>query len=187
MEQQISRKNIFRTFILILVAFLSITYGSLLKRVSRKEKITGKRLLDTKGREFSYKLIRLPKDIKPLHYDLFLNPNLDTLDFKGNVKMVLWCSKTTDRIIFHVKNLKTENIKVFGGKNVEIKVKDFSENKERNLVILKLNEDMKKDKEYKLEMDFSGKLADNMEGFYKSEYKTPTGEKRYGMINTLSL
>jgi hypothetical protein len=77
-----------------------------------------------------------------------------------------------------MKDLKTKNIKVLGDKDAEIKVKDVSENKERNLVILQLDEDLKKDKEYSLAMDFNGKLADNMEGFYKSEYKTKDGEKR---------
>ena len=40
------------------------------------------------------------------------------------------------------------------------------------------DEDLKKDKEYRLAMDFNGVLADNMEGFYKSEYKTEDGKKR---------
>ena len=182
MEQQISRKYILKCsqiFVVLLIAFLSITYGSLLKRVARgKEDSSEKKLLDTKGREFNYKFIRIPKDIRPLHYDLFLHPNLDTLHFKGKVQILLRCFKSTNRIIFHIKNLETKNIKVLGDKNAEIKVKDVSENKERNLVILQLDEDLKKDKEYRLAMDFNGVLADNMEGFYKSEYKTEDGKKR---------
>lgn len=182
MAQRISRKYSLKFSQLLiavsLIAILPISHGSLLKRTLREEHNTEKKLLDTKGREFNYKLVRIPKDIRPLHYDLFLYPNLDTLHFKGKVQILLRCFKSTNRIIFHMKDLKTKNIKVLGDKDAEIKVKDVSENKERNLVILQLDEDLKKDKEYSLAMDFNGKLADNMEGFYKSEYKTKDGEKR---------
>ena len=181
MEQQISRKyslKFSKLFLLLLVAFMSITHGSLLKRVTRKEHKDDKKLLDSKGREFNYKLIRIPKDIRPIHYDLFLHPNLDTLHFQGKVQILLRCFKSTNRIIFHMKDLKTTNIRLLGDKNTDIKVKDVSENKERNLVILQLDKDLKKDQEYRLSMDFNGKLADNMEGFYKSEYKTKEGKKR---------
>ena len=77
-----------------------------------------------------------------------------------------------------MKDLKMDQIKVVNEGKTEIKVKDVSENKERNLVILELDEKLEKDKEYYLSMDFSGKLSDNMEGFYKSEYTTKSGEKR---------
>ena len=167
-----------KILVVLCVVFLTITHGSLLKRVTRKEDKEDKKLLDSKGREFEYKLIRIPKDVRPVHYDLFLHPNFDTLHFKGKVQILLHCFKATNRIIFHLKDLKTKNIRVLGDKDREIKVKDMSENKERNLVILKLDEDLKKDSEYHLSMDFNGKLADNMEGFYKSEYKTKDGEKR---------
>ncbi|XP_028406137.1 endoplasmic reticulum aminopeptidase 1-like [Dendronephthya gigantea] len=161
-----------------LIAILSITHGSLLRRVSRENQDTEKKLLDTKGRPFNYKLIRIPKDVRPLHYDLYLHPNLDTLHFKGKVQILLKCFKSTSRIILHVKDLKTDNIRVLNDKDAEIKVKDVSENTERNLMILDLSEDLKKDKEYRLAMDFNAKLAENMEGFYKSEYKTKDGKKR---------
>lgn len=164
--------------LILLTAILSITHGSILRRVARDKKDAEKKLLDTKGRPFNYKLIRIPKDVRPLHYDLFLHPNLDTLHFKGKVQILVKCFKSTSRIIFHVKDLKTDNIRVLNDKNVEIKIKDVSENEERNLILLDLGEGLKKGKEYRLAMDFNGKLANNMEGFYKSEYRTRDGKKR---------
>ena len=181
MEQQISRKyalKLSRVFVVVLIVVFPIIHGSLFKRVVRDTHSSGKELLDTKGREFKYKLIRIPKDIRPEHYDLFLYPNLDTLNFYGKVEILIRCFKSTDRIIFHVKNLNTKNIKVLDDKEKEIKVKDVSENKERNLMMLQLEKDLKKDAKYCLAMDFDGKLANNMEGFYKSQYKTKDGEKR---------
>ena len=181
MEQQTSRKfalSFSRIFLLALVVAAPIIHGSLLKRTLRDKHSSEKQLLDTKGREFKYKLIRIPKDIWPEHYDLFLNPNLKTSNFDGKVDILLRCFKSTNQIIFHVKDLKTHNIKVLDDKDKEIKVKDVSENKERNLMILQLEKDLIKDAKYRLAMDFNGKLADNMEGFYKSQYKTKDGEKR---------
>ena len=181
MEQQLSRKNslsFFYVYLGLSFAFLSITHGSLLGRIRREEYDTKKKLLDTKGREFAYKQMRIPKDIRPVHYDLFLHPNLDTLHFKGKVQILIRCFNSTSKIIFHMKKLHAKNIRVLDEKNGEIKVKDMSENEERNLVILQLDEELKKDNEYRLAMDFRGKLANNMEGFYKSEYKTTDGKKR---------
>ena len=166
------------------VVFVSVTLileseAMLLKRTREKEhgSTTG-RLLDTKVREFAYKSIRIPKNIRPLHYDLFLHPNLTSLKYDGKLTISLKCFEVTNRIIFHMKDLKMDQIKVVNEGKTEIKVKDVSENKERNLVILELDEKLEKDKEYYLSMDFSGKLSDNMEGFYKSEYTTKSGEKR---------
>ena len=181
MEQQISRKyalKLSRVFVVVLIVVFPIIHGSLLERVVRDTHSSEKELLDTKGREFKYKLIRIPKDIRPEHYDLFLYPNLDTLNFCGKVEILIRCFKSTDRIIFHVKNLNTKNIKVLDDKEKEIKVKDVSENKERNLMMLQLEKDLKKDAKYRLAMNFDGKLANNMEGFYKSQYKTKDGQKR---------
>lgn len=165
---------------LVFVILISQSLANLFKRTTRSAEVTGKKLFDTKGREFAYKSIRIPKDIRPLHYDLFLHPNLTSLEYDGKVKVLLKCFRTTNRIIFHKKGLKTQRVKVTDKRNAEIKVTDISENKERSLVILKLDKELSKDEEYTLSMDFSGKLAGNMEGFYKSEYTTKSGEKRSG-------
>lgn len=167
------------SFLALLFATLPLeSRAKLLKRTETSKHSTAKKLFDTKGRKFAYKYVRIPKDIRPLHYDLFLHPNLTSLNFGGKVEILLRCFETTSRIIFHLMHLKTEHVKLVDDTKVDIKVKDISENKERNLMILELEKQLKNGKKYTLSMDFHGKLADNMEGFYKSEYRTKSGEKR---------
>lgn len=168
--------------VIVLLVCISITDGSLQRHVARDKTVIRKKLFDTKGREFKYKSIRIPKDVKPFHYDLFIHPNLEELTFQGRVRIKIRCFKNTRRVIFHVKNLRYENIKLTreetGEDNIEIKVKDIAENKELNLVTLELENQLKVNEKYVLSMDFEGEISNNMEGFYKSSYMTKDGETR---------
>ena len=56
--------------------------------------------------------IRLPGDIKPYHYDLTLNIDLNKPNFKGTVRVWVDVSSSTPYIILHVVNMNFTRVEV---------------------------------------------------------------------------
>lgn len=57
------------------------------------------------GAMFPWKNIRLPKDLQPDRYKLWLHPNLTSLELSGNVEIDVDVVKETNLIIIHQQNL----------------------------------------------------------------------------------
>ena len=135
--------------------------------------------LATNGEKFPWTDIRLPSHIKPLEYDLFLHPDLNTFLFKGQVGITLKAEDTKDFLIFHMKHLNYTTIVLAekkGGKVLEnVKVLEYPAYEQ---VYLQTKQQLQKDKSYVLTISFNGELSDSLVGFYKSSYTTKAGEKR---------
>jgi hypothetical protein len=57
------------------------------------------------GAMFPWKRIRLPKDIQPDRYKLWLHPNLTTLDLTGSVEIDVQVKTETNLLVIHQQNL----------------------------------------------------------------------------------
>ena len=55
---------------------------------------------------------RLPSTVHPDHYDLYLNPDLDTRKFSGKVTIHVTSSEARDFLLVHTKWLTISNTKV---------------------------------------------------------------------------
>lgn len=130
--------------------------------------------------EFPWKDIRLPKDVLPLRYKIYLKPDLlSTFDFTGRVAIDVLCVKPTKYVILHYKKLDIDSFKILGSDKKYAKVaRPFMKNEGNEQILLETSELLEANKNYTLKLTFRGKLADNMAGFYKSSYMTKEGEKR---------
>lgn len=139
----------------------------------------------TNGEAFPWSNIRLPDDIIPQTYSLFLHPNLTTFHFSGNVSILLTAKRTTNFVIFHSKELKIRSQTFLSvgadGKSIvkSIRILKTLEYINHEQIYLLLESDLKPSQLYRLNIDFVGNLTDNLAGFYRSSYETSAGEKRW--------
>ncbi|KAG7231138.1 hypothetical protein INR49_027178, partial [Caranx melampygus] len=128
---------------------------------------------------------RLPKSLVPDHYNVTLWPRL-TPDpttklyiFTGESTVEFTVAEDTDLILIHSNKLnytKQENDHLAsltpissGAEAVSIKSSWLQPTTQ--YLVLQLNGKLKKDHKYHLYTSFTGELADDLGGFYRSEYK----------------
>ncbi|XP_059338091.1 aminopeptidase N [Ammospiza nelsoni] len=132
---------------------------------------------------------RLPATLKPEFYEVslqpFLKPDANNMYiFKGNSSVVFLCEKATDLILIHSKNL---NYTMQGTFHATLQAEDggtlpaisrtWLETPTQYLV-LQLGAPLQQGKRYRLSSSFTGELADDLAGFYRSEYTDASGKKQ---------
>uniref|UniRef100_A0A674J7V9 Aminopeptidase n=1 Tax=Terrapene triunguis TaxID=2587831 RepID=A0A674J7V9_9SAUR len=133
---------------------------------------------------------RLPQSLIPEHYAVTLQPFL-TKDasglyiFKGNSTVRFSCQNATDLILIHSKQLNyTEqsgflvSLQGVSGSSPPPITKTWLETQTQYLVV-QLQGPLETGKSYQLVSSFTGELADDLAGFYRSEY-VEDGVTRYG-------
>nr|XP_002738531.2 PREDICTED: endoplasmic reticulum aminopeptidase 1-like [Saccoglossus kowalevskii] len=133
-----------------------------------------------------YTSIRLPLNVIPQTYDIFLHPNLTTEEFAGTVTIQLKVVQETSSVIVHMKDLKftrTPEITPVVSKRdtvtQDIRVKDTAPINDLEMMYLELSQELQVGMLYNLKMSFSGQLnSEGLDGFYKSVYKAANGEER---------
>lgn len=115
---------------------------------------------------------RLPTEIKPKRYDLYLHPNLKTKTFSGRVTIELEVLKPISFIPVHSKNLNitTENLwRVSDGDKTKIEP-SLTFNHEKFEYWITEFTDALETGEYAITYAFNGSLTDRIVGLYQSSY-----------------
>lgn len=136
----------------------------------------------TNGEPFPWHELRLPNTVIPLHYDLFVHPNLTSLDFVASEKIEVLVRDATQFIILHSKDLEIMNVTLHSEEDLRYRKAgrklDVLSYPAHEQIALLVPEKLTADLKYYVAIDFQGKLADGFEGFYKSTYRTLGGETR---------
>uniref|UniRef100_A0A8C5CRI8 Aminopeptidase n=1 Tax=Gadus morhua TaxID=8049 RepID=A0A8C5CRI8_GADMO len=134
------------------------------------------------GPQKPWQRYRLPDTLAPVHYDITLWPRLEPDQqglyiFTGNSTVRFVCLKDTDLIIIHANKL---NFTLFQGHEARLKALDPAHpvpqvqsswlQEETEYLVLQLDGALKAGRVYLLETQFKGELADDLEGFYRSQY-----------------
>lgn len=132
---------------------------------------------------------RLPNNLSPLYYNVTLWPRL-TPDaqgiylFSGNSSVSFTCLRETQLILIHCHKL---NLTLLDGWHAKLMPTDgaapapqitrtwFQE--ETQYLVIRLKGALEPGKEYRLYTEFRGELADDLEGFYRSEYEEDDTKK----------
>ena len=136
--------------------------------------------------EFSYAKIRLPTDLKPLRYRIYLHPNLTTFDVFGATRILIKCLTATKKVILHFKGHTISDIRLLNGSYLDrpINVEDvlvknsYRVNAEKELLMVESPKILEVGKNYTLIIRYNGTLSETLQGFYRSSYKTNSGETR---------
>ncbi|XP_018565925.1 glutamyl aminopeptidase isoform X2 [Anoplophora glabripennis] len=120
---------------------------------------------------------RLPRDTKPVLYDLTLLPDLAAGKFEGWVNITINVSGFRKDLVIHSSNLTINEINLVRSDATELRVISVNEVEEDQVLIITTREKILPDV-YHLFIGFEGGLKDRLTGFYRSEYGRSGGAAR---------
>jgi len=126
-----------------------------------------------KGREV------LPKNVKPLHYDLTLEPNFETFKYEGTVIIDLDVVEDTTSISLNTIDIDIKETTVRSGSHTVSSTPKVSYDEDTQVTKVDFDQKIAAGSKAQLIQKFTGTLNDNMAGFYRSSYKGENGEDRY--------
>lgn len=115
----------------------------------------------------------LPTNVKPLHYDLTLEPNFETFKFDGQVVIDLHVNEKSDYVTLNCLEIDIQEAKI---NDVETKSIEFNEDQQS--VTFKFADELTAGADAHLSIKFTGELNDKMAGFYRSSYQED-GKTKY--------
>ncbi|NXO04850.1 AMPN Aminopeptidase, partial [Rhinopomastus cyanomelas] len=131
---------------------------------------------------------RLPVALVPEHYEVTLQPFLTPADnstytFQGNSSVLFLCKEATDLILIHSNKLNytlqgpfLASLQAADGSDVPPISRTWLETPTQYLVV-QLGGQLQPNRRYRLFTIFAGELADDLAGFYRSEYTDAAGNK----------
>ncbi|KAM7416423.1 hypothetical protein PAMA_018469 [Pampus argenteus] len=133
--------------------------------------------VSTNGELFPWAQFRLPRSIRPLSYELTLNPDLDNMTFTGHTVINMLVFHNTKRIVLHAANLNVTKatFKLGDGEASHVTVLEY---KPRQQIAVKFSEDLKAGQFCVLTLDYFANLSHTYGGFYNSSYTDKDGKKR---------
>ncbi|KAM3867648.1 endoplasmic reticulum aminopeptidase 1b [Diretmus argenteus] len=130
----------------------------------------------TSGQPFPWDQMRLPTSISPHHYDLTIHPNLTTLSFTGVVRIDLVVHEDTSMVILHTKQMQISKVLLLAPEGA--RPLRFLEYPPFHQLALLSDTVLAKGRRYEVQLEFAANLSDSFHGFYKSTYRTSSGEVR---------
>lgn len=132
---------------------------------------------------------RLPKDTVPLHYDLYLFPQLDQDTFTGKVTIEVETSKPRSFFLVHALHLNITKTSVTTFDHHDVPVEEAFAHQSNEFWVVKLKSDgpLAPAGNYRLIFEFDGRLDLAIVGFYRSDYHLadgPHGSKKRRFLAT---
>lgn len=121
----------------------------------------------------------LPANVKPVHYDLTLEPDFEKFTYDGSVVIDLQVNEDSTSISLNSNEIDIKSATVLAEGAAVASNPKVSINKEKEVATVEFGETIKAGTNAQLKLDFVGSLNDNMAGFYRSSYKLPNGETKY--------
>ncbi|XP_029018909.1 endoplasmic reticulum aminopeptidase 2 [Betta splendens] len=129
---------------------------------------------------FPWSRLRLPRYIVPLHYRILLQPDLTNLSFTGSVQIQIDVQNNTNWVVLHSKRLQISRATILDHKlsRLSEQVLPVLHNPSHEQIGIFSPRVLSTGQKYFLYIEFSSELADGFYGFYRSSYRTSTGETR---------
>ena len=127
----------------------------------------------SKGREV------LPKNVKPLHYDIVLEPDLEKFTYSGEVTIDLDVVEDTSSISLNTIDLDIHETKITSGNDTITSSPKLSYDDDSQTTKIDFDHKISAGASAKLYHKFTGTLNDKMAGFYRSSYKDADGKEKY--------
>jgi len=118
---------------------------------------------------------RLPRSVIPVHYDLHLEPDLDTFTFEGSVSIRIGITETIQEIVLNAAEIEIKSM-VFRGEDSEIEVTGVTHDDEFDRATVALA-DPATPGTYDLDITYTGLINDQLRGLYRSIYRDKDGNE----------
>jgi puromycin-sensitive aminopeptidase len=117
---------------------------------------------------------RLPRTVVPTRYDVTLEPDLAEATFRGSEVVTVSVEEPVDEIVLNADELELSGGSLEGpGGALEVSSIRLDPENERAHLSLS---GTAQSGEWRLSLDFRGRLSDQLEGFYRSTYKDEAGQ-----------
>lgn len=121
---------------------------------------------------------RLPTELQPVRYRLYINPNLTSGECEGTVSIQFQLNAPTNLIVLHTKNTTVDNLSVHNMMaRMRIAIDKYYVDETRELLIIELRETLQLNKAYTVSIGFSCNL-DGLVGAYRSSYTDESGNTK---------
>ncbi|KAG7280925.1 hypothetical protein CRUP_009212 [Coryphaenoides rupestris] len=166
-------------FLVIVVSMTMVLYSSLAAHSPRDNSTTPMVPVyptSTTGETFPWTDLRLPTSVRPVHYDLTVNPDLDNMTFTGRTVITVSVLHSTKRIVLHAAelNVTKATFQLGDGKPVAVNVLEY---KPRQQIAIKFAEELNEKQRGVLTLEYSARLSNSYDGFYNSSYIDKDGNK----------
>jgi len=121
---------------------------------------------------------QLPRDVRPTHYDITIEPNAPALTFHGNVAIALEVVAPVESITLNAVDLKFASVRISDsqGKAVSGEPKVTTDEAAQTATFA-LGKSIPAGK-YTLALDYTGKIGTQATGLFAIDYDTNAGSKR---------
>uniref|UniRef100_A0A4W5M6D6 Aminopeptidase n=1 Tax=Hucho hucho TaxID=62062 RepID=A0A4W5M6D6_9TELE len=136
--------------------------------------------LGTGSLPFPWSRLRLPGYVVPLHYHLLLHPNLTMLSYSGTVRIELQVQNNTNWVVLHSKGLRITTATMLDQNLAHLsdQVLPVLHNPTHEQTAIFSPRVLSGGQKYFLFLEFGAELGEGFYGFYRSTYRTSTGETR---------
>ncbi|KAI5295780.1 Aminopeptidase 2 mitochondrial [Ascosphaera acerosa] len=121
----------------------------------------------------------LPKNVKPTHYDLTLEPNFDTFTFEGTVVIDLDVLETSAFVKLNAHELTIHSSEILVDGKHHASSPEVSMQADEHTMLVAFDTPLVAGTKAQLRQRFTGILNDHMAGFYKCSYKGADGSTKY--------
>ncbi|XP_015127623.1 aminopeptidase N [Diachasma alloeum] len=127
------------------------------------------------------KVYRLPEDVVPESYNIRITPDLesDEFTFTGVSEINIIVKKNISKITLHANSLNITMVALRTPQNVTLPAVQLPLNVANDFLIINSKTQLTANSRYVLELEYEGKLNDDMRGFYRSSYVDDYGKKRW--------
>ncbi len=133
--------------------------------------------VETTKRTLAKDNYRLPQTVWPDHYQITLQPDLESKTFTGNVEIDIRVLEPTNTITLNTKEIEIQKASVElanGGEEQEVKTIKYD--KDKQFAILSFAKPLSVGN-WKISSSFSGVLNEKLKGFYYSSWSDEAGNK----------
>ena len=120
---------------------------------------------------------RLPQNVRPLKYNISLEPDLETFTFAGVMHIDLEINTPTNRVVMNAAELDI-NSALIHQENQTMNSSSVSLDEEAETVTFEFRNPLLPGRAT-INIEFNGTLNENLCGFYRSKYTLPDGTERY--------
>ena len=121
---------------------------------------------------------RLPTNVRPLKYDLTLTPGLKSSTFHGEESIQIRIVEPTSRITLNAAELEITHGSVAFKDGPILKAKEIHTDAEAETASFHFGKDLPRGNAT-LSVGFTGRLNDQLRGFYRCQYTSSTGAEQY--------
>uniref|UniRef100_A0A182FIT5 Aminopeptidase n=1 Tax=Anopheles albimanus TaxID=7167 RepID=A0A182FIT5_ANOAL len=126
--------------------------------------------------------VRLPADLVPVSYSLYLHPDLQRATFTGTVNITILCTKRTNQITLHAHHdLRVDEVNLTVVPVVEsagtatppspLRIRRVDRVPKKPLLVIYFHDDLTVGTSYEARLHFDGNIWENTEGLFEGKYK----------------